>query len=131
MKRLLMPILVLLAACGTPQEQCIRQNTRDLRTVDKLIAETQGNLNRGYAYETITVTETYWRYCYYHRTRSDGSHYTSPQLCLDDRAVTVRRPKAIDLNEEARKLASLKEKRQELARRAEPVIAQCKAWYPE
>ena len=26
-----------------------RRNTRDLRTVDRLIAETEGNLDRGYA----------------------------------------------------------------------------------
>ena len=42
-----------------------------------------------------------------------------------------QRPKAIDLNEEARKLASLKEKRTSLARQAEKVIAACKAQYPE
>ena len=42
-----------------------------------------------------------------------------------------QRPKAIDLNEEARKLDSLKAKRKQLARQAEAVIAQCKAQYPE
>jgi hypothetical protein len=45
--------------------------------------------------------------------------------------VTEKRPKAIDLNEEARKLDSLKAKRTELARAAEKVIAACKAQYPE
>jgi hypothetical protein len=130
MKRLLFPLLALLAACGTQQEQCIRLNTRDLRTVEKLIAETQGNLDRGYAYESITVYEDFWTYCPYYY-KSNGETIRSSRMCWDERAVTVRRPKAIDLNEEARKLASLKEKRQDLARRAEPVIAQCKAAYPE
>ena len=57
MKRLTFLALAALAACGTPQEQCINRNTRDLRTVDRLIAEAEGNLQRGYAYETITVYE--------------------------------------------------------------------------
>lgn len=130
MKRLTIPALVLLAACGTPQEQCINRNTRDLRTVDRLIAEAEGNLDRGYAYETITVYEDYWTTCP-QPAPVEGEAPPPPRLCLDERAVSVERPKAIDLNEEARKLDSLKVKRKELARRAEAVIAQCKAAYPE
>jgi hypothetical protein len=45
--------------------------------------------------------------------------------------VTTQRPKAIDLNAEARKLDSLRVKRKQLARQAESVVAQCKALYPE
>jgi hypothetical protein len=130
MKRLIFPSLVLFAACGTPQEQCINRNTRDLRTVDRLIAETQGNLDRGYAFETITVYEDYWAYCPVPPV-AEGQPVPPPRLCLDERPVTEQRPKAIDLNEEARKLDSLKAKRRDLARKAEGVIAQCKAEYPE
>lgn len=38
------PMLALaaLAACGTPQEQCINQNTRDLSVLDRLIAKIKG-----------------------------------------------------------------------------------------
>jgi hypothetical protein len=130
MKRLLFPALLLLAACGTPQEQCINRNTRDLRTVDRLIAETQGNLDRGYAYETITVYEDYWTWCEAYPV-PDGQPQPPPRMCLEERSTTQQRAKAIDLNEEARKLDSLKVKRKELARKAEAVIAQCKAEYPE
>ena len=63
MKRLTNTLVLLLVGCGTPQEQCIRYNTRDLRTVDRLIVETQGNLDRGYAIETVTEYEDYWGYC--------------------------------------------------------------------
>ena len=63
MKRLTFLTLAALAACGTPQEQCISCNTRDLRTVDRLIAESEGNLQRGYAYESVTVYEDYWTHC--------------------------------------------------------------------
>jgi hypothetical protein len=130
MKRLLFPSLVLLSACGTPQEQCIRQNTRDLRTVEQLIAEAEGNIDRGYAYETVTVYEDYWRYCPQRRP-PDGQPAPEPRLCLDERPVTEQRPKAIDLNDEAKKLSSLREKRKDLARKADSVIALCKAEYPE
>jgi hypothetical protein len=121
---------VLLAACGTPQEQCINRNTRDLRTVDRLIAESEGNLDRGYAYETVTVYEDYWTTCP-QPVLHEGDPAPKPRMCLDERPVTEERPKAIDLEDEARKLAGLKKKRKDLARRAEAVIAQCKAQYPE
>jgi hypothetical protein len=130
MKRLAFLALGTLAACGTPQEQCINRNTRDLRTVDRLIAETQGNLDRGYAYETITVYEDYWTTCPVPPV-AEGEPPPKPRMCLDERPVTEQRAKAIDLNEEARKLDSLKAKRRDLARKAEDVIAQCKAQYPE
>lgn len=130
MKRLAFLMLGGLAACGTPQEQCISRNTRDLRTVDRLIAETQGNLDRGYAFETITVYEDYWTSCPQPPV-TEGQTPPPPRLCLDERPVTEQRAKAIDLNEEARKLDSLKVKRRQLAQAAEAVIAQCKAEYPE
>lgn len=130
MKRLTFLTLAVLASCGTPQEQCINRNTRDLRTVDRLIAESEGNLDRGFAYETVTVHDDYWTWCAA-PPAPEGRPARPPRMCLEDRVITVQRPRAIDLKEEARKLASMKKKRKELARRAEAVIAQCKAEYPE
>jgi hypothetical protein len=130
MKRLALLSLALLVACGTPQEQCINRGTRDLRTVEKLIAETQGNLDRGYALEEVTRYEDYWDTCY-DQVVVEGEVLLKPRMCLKERAYTVERPKAIDLNAEAKKLESLKVKRAELARAAEAVIAQCRAEYPE
>lgn len=129
MKRLTLPALALLAACGTPQEQCISYNTRDLRVVDRLITETEGNLERGYAFEKTTIYEDYWGYCPQPRLADDTP--VPPRMCLKERAIIVDRPKAIDLADEARKLDSLKIKRKDLARKAEAVIAQCKAEHPE
>lgn len=129
MKRLAFLALLTVCACGTPQEQCISRNTRDLRTVDRLIAEAEGNLARGYAYETVTVYEDYWTSCPLSAAVEGQSARTYP--CLDERPVTEKRPKAIDLTEEARKLQSLREKRKALARQAEKVIAACKAQYRE
>lgn len=135
MKRVSLPALALsglalLAACGTPQEQCISRNTRDLRTVDRLIGETTGNLDRGYAFEQITVYEDVWVYCD-RPPVADGQPAPPPRLCLDERAQTVTRPKAIDLTDEARKLEGLQAKRRQLAGAAATLIARCKAEYPE
>ena len=130
MQRLILPALLFLTACGTPQEQCINRNTRDLRTVDRLIAETQGNLDRGFAYEDITVYRDVWVYCA-RPVVAEGEPAPPPRLCRDERAETVTRPKAIDLAAEAVKLEGLIAKRRQLARAAEPLIAQCKAAYPE
>jgi hypothetical protein len=129
-KRLAVTALALLAACGTPQEQCINRNTRDLRTVERLIVETQGNLDRGYALETVTRYEDYWDTCF-DPVVVNGETVFKPRPCLQERSYTEERPKAIDLKAEAKKLESLKVKRAELARAAEPLIAQCKAEYPE
>ena len=52
MKPLILPVLLILFACGTPQEQCIAGSTRDARVVNDLIRETEANLARGYALET-------------------------------------------------------------------------------
>ncbi len=130
MKRLTPLAFALLAACGTPQEQCINRNTRDLRVVDRLIAETEGNLDRGYALETVTRYEDYWATCQ-DRVVVDGQTVTRPRLCLKERSYTEQRPKAIDLADEARKLEGLQAKRTDLARQAKAVIAQCKVEYPE
>ncbi len=126
--------LALLAACGTPQEQCIAQNTRDLRVLDRLITESQGNLARGYAFVDVETTHTRWVRCEPPtvETLPDGTVRREPgRMCLDDITVTERRPAAIDLGAEKSKLVSMQKKRAELAKAAVPVIAACKRAYPE
>jgi hypothetical protein len=121
--------LMVLVACGTPQEQCIARETRDLRVMDGLIADTEGNIARGYAIETYTETVTFWGTC---QTRVvDGTTVTlQPQMCLRDREERRTRNVAIDLNDERRKLDSMRAKRRDLARAAEGAITACKAAYP-
>lgn len=126
--------VLLLAACGTPQEQCIRSATRELRTVDRLIAETEASLRRGYAYETRQVTRTEWVVCEYVRVpprNGDGEGRVVPRYCLDDVTDTVQRPVAIDPLVEKRKLASLTARRKELNRAALADVEACRARYPE
>lgn len=129
MKRLLLASLVALAACGTPQEQCIRANTRDLQVVDRLIRDAEGNLARGYGYQTVTEYEPRWIDCTPRPTEAVPN--PASQMCFDRVPVTVRKEVALDLNAEAAKLKSLKTKRAALAKAAESVVAQCKAKFPE
>lgn len=129
MKRLILLSLLALAACGTPQEQCISAGTRDLQVVDRLIRETEGNLARGYGFETVTEYEARWIDCTPRPTEAVPE--PERQMCFDRVPVTVRKEVALDLNAEAAKLQSLKAKRASLVKAAEGVIAQCKARYPE
>ncbi len=130
----LIPLFALLAACGTPQERCIAQVTRDLRVVDELIQEGELNLARGYAIEEVTDYRPEWVDCGppFVRYRANGERiYYPPRRCFDQVPYTVRQPKAIDLAAEARTLEQLKKKRVQLARQAIPAVEQCRAFYPE
>jgi hypothetical protein len=133
MRSVLISSLALLAACGTPQEQCINRETRELRVLERLIVETQGNLDRGYGYEEVTVFTTEYVDCTPRVIVPEGQPVpeVEPRLCLDEVPETVRRPVALDLAAEQRKLASLQQRRQQELGRAEQVIAACKAAYPE
>ena len=70
MKPLILPVLLILFACGTPQEQCIAGSTRDARVVNDLIRETEANLARGYALETGIEMKPDWIDCTPTPTRS-------------------------------------------------------------
>ena len=127
--RLSLILPLALAACATPQEQCINAATRDQRVLERLIAETQGNIARGYAIEAVTETRLVWVDCTPAPTKKTPD--PKPRTCLDDRAYTVDRPKAINLDEERAKLRTMQQKQRELARAAQTAVAQCRALYPE
>lgn len=119
---------LILSACGTPQEQCIRGNTRELRQVDALIAETRGNLARGYGYDEYTVTDWDWEPCFDGRPVRKGY---APRMCWEPYERTERRAVALDPAAEQRKLAALEARRKVLVRQVAPLIEACKAQYPE
>ena len=129
-------LCLLLAACGTPQERCIARETRDIRVLDRLIAETEGNLKRGYALEEVVTYRDRWVQCPVARfpVPVEGeapAPRPAPQLCLTEVRETETRPKAINLRAEAEKLASMKERRAAQLRAVQPALAQCKAEFPE
>lgn len=129
MRQFALPALLILTACGTPQQQCIGAATRDLRVVERLIAQTEATIARGYAIEETTVYRTRWVNCGPRPTQENPQ--PKPQLCLDDVPETLRQAVAVDLKAEAAKLASLKAKRAQQAKAAAPAIKACQAQFPE
>jgi hypothetical protein len=125
--------LALLAACGTPQEQCIARETRDLRVVERLIAEAEANIARGYALEERVFYSDRWTYCPVppDPDAPPDAPVPPPKPCLEEVRETRTVPKAINLADETDKLSGLKVKRRDLARAAEPGIAACRRTYPE
>lgn len=123
MRRLPCLVLLLLAACGTPQEQCISAATRDIRVVDRLIREAEGNLERGYGFEEYTVYELDYVNC--------GTQSNPDRVCAIRRPEQEQRPVAIDLAAEQVKLTQLRAKRAQQTKAVAPVIAQCRIDNPE
>ncbi len=126
-RTMFLPLLFVaaLAACGTPQEQCIGAATRDLRTLDRLIAEQRATLARGYGYESREVVRHRWQRC------DDWIPGTPPRMCFEPEWETGRRPVAIDPAAEHRKLDGPLARRAALGAAAAPAIAACRAKYPE
>lgn len=133
LSRFALTLPLLLVACGTPQERCISTATRDLRTLNGLIEDSQANLARGFAYEEYTVNRSRWVHCQGPPVvDSDGDLVPGrTYMCLDDYTDTVRRPVSINLDEERRKLDGMLTKQRELNRIAAAQIEGCKAQYPE
>ena len=129
MKRVFVLALLAVTACGTPQEQCISAGTRDLRVVERLIAEAEGNIARGYAWQEVTVIDHRWVDC----TPKPTVEVPTPaqNRCLVEMPEISQEPLAIDLNEEAAILASLKAKRARQLLAAKELIKTCEAKYPE
>ncbi|KPP84114.1 MAG: hypothetical protein HLUCCA08_01240 [Rhodobacteraceae bacterium HLUCCA08] len=124
---LVLPLLALLAACGTPRERCVGAANSELRTLDRLIAVTRGNLERGYALQEVQDVRVIRTTCT--GTNEDDTTFTFP--CDETQTYTRDVPVAIDLNAERAKLQSLQDRRVREADLAATRIEQCIAAYPE
>lgn len=127
MRHLIILPFLFLAACGTPQERCIRDVTKDLRVLDRLIATSEANLERGYALEEQPYWDSDFQFCGYRW--ANGRNYA--HYCWVDEVSTRTVQVAINLDEEAAKLKTMRAKRSELARAAGPAIEQCRVLHPE
>ena len=123
--------LALLAGCGTEQERCIRGNTREYRALSELMAETEGNLARGYAWEEREVYRTELDYCPEVIRTKEGEARVIQRSCWRDVVDTERYRVPIDPAAERRSRDYLAEKLKTETVRAEAVVRQCKAAYPE
>ena len=127
---LLLP-LSLLVACGTPQERCISGNTREYRALSSLLAETEGNLSRGYAWREREVMRSELGFCRRPVRDRDGDVRFIEYSCWRDVVDTVRYRVPIDPEAETRKRDYLAGKVKSESARAKQVVQQCKAAYPE
>ena len=123
---ILLPLLVL-AACQTPREACIGDATRDLNVVNRLIAQTEGNLTRGYGLSERQDLVTRRDTCTI--TNPDGTQSTF--RCDRQDVVTTEVPVALDLNAERATLRSLVQQQADLQQRAQATVQQCIAIYPD
>lgn len=119
--------LLLVAACATPLEQCLRDVTRELRVMDDLIEETRGNLERGYALTERQELQEIWDTC--EVEDDEGNSFTVPcqRVVVLDRTERV----AIDLVAEEAKLNSMLDRRADLVAEAQAGAEACRATYPE
>ncbi|WP_296416905.1 hypothetical protein [Pseudooctadecabacter sp.] len=129
MTKATLPLLALaaLAACATPREQCISDANRGLATLDRLIATTQGNINRGFAVTEVQDVRVLRSTC--EGTNEDGSTFRFP--CEETETFTRQQPVSINIAEERTKLAQLEQRRDEQGRIAQQRIQQCVAIHPE
>ncbi len=121
MHRAALIALFALVACADPRAVCLSAATEEIRTVDSLIAETEGNLRRGYALQRQPSLSTNLRLC----TRTGPT-----TLCAERDAAAEERPVAIDTAAERAKLASLRERRRLLAVETDAAIAACEGRLP-
>lgn len=119
--------LAVLAACASPQQQCLNAVTEELRINAFLIQQTQANLDRGFALDQRQKVTTFPRHC----TRETDSGERFTVSC--DRTI-VRNysvPQAINMNVERDTLNQLLATRANLEKQASASVAQCRAMYPE
>jgi hypothetical protein len=115
--------LTFLAACATPQKQCIARETAEYRAVTAQIEELEETLERGYALHRQTVPFTEARIC-----RVTGNE---PYLCPRTRFHTIETPVSVDMDDTRKKLARLKVQRIKLAPAAATAREACIRAYPE
>lgn len=123
--------LLLLSACGTPQERCISRNTDEYRTISNLLSTVEGNLARGYAWEEREVVRTRLTECRAYTREKDGAVTTYYEPCWRDYVDTERYRVPIDPLAEQRRRDNLAARKAALSGRTAEVIKACKAAFPE
>lgn len=124
-----LPLIV--AACGTPQERCISQNTSEYRTVSRLLAEVEGNLARGYAWEERQVVRDRLTQCRTYVRDGKGRAVAIYEPCWRDYVDVERYRVPIDPASEQRKRDNLAARKDALSDRAAAVVQACRDAFPE
>ncbi len=108
-------LITAISACAEPTSRCAGPETRELRTIDRLIADTRANLDRGYILVREDTGATV-NFCL-------GSHRSNVGLSFCTDPGTRTRPIAIDTAAETRKLEALLARRDVLTARISAACA--------
>lgn len=119
-------VILLLAACASPEERCLRAASADLVTLDRLIAETRANLARGYRlrmepHQIVVIVP-----CPPERG-SAGQIVVSGRMCSQTELRMRKVPEPIDPAAEERVLKALSAQRARLAPAVAREMAACRA----
>jgi hypothetical protein len=114
--------LLALAACADPRGACVESAMRDVRVLEDLIAETERNIDRGYATQAEPTVRTGVSLCL--------SPSNPLGICTTTQTDVRERPITIDLTAERRKLRQLREREAVLRERARLEVMACEARFP-
>lgn len=120
-------IPLVLTACATPREQCLSAVSRDLVINERLIAQTERTLDRGFALRQEQRVREVTRTCRGVTESGEEVRTRCPDVIVRD--VTV--PVAVDLNAERAKLASLRTRNAQLRAALPAAQNRCLALHPE
>ncbi|MEP3296884.1 MAG: hypothetical protein ABJO27_10470 [Pseudoruegeria sp.] len=115
-------VCLVLMGCASPRDRCVNAATQNLRTVEVLIADTQGNINRGFGYVSDVRYTTGIDFCF--------DPWGNVRTCTSTRTVPTTKPVAIDIDTEKKKLAGLKKQREALIQNVKAPIEECNARFP-
>ena len=115
-----------LAACASPLEQCVSAETRELRTLEALAAETRANIERGYGIELRQEVREERGTC---ETRNEAGE-TISYPCQEIEVDEVEVPVTLDLAAERRKLEQLEARIEEERVGVVLAITACQSAYP-
>ncbi len=122
---LLLPILV--AACATPREACISNARAELGRLTNQIRTTEENIQRGYAIARMRDESSALVPCT--KSRRDGTTYNS--FCQTTATTRREEPVAINVAEERHKLEGQYFRLQSLGPATDAAVQQCAANYPQ
>jgi hypothetical protein len=111
-----------LAACASPAQVCRSNATRDLARLDRMIAETEDSLARGYRLIRIPDSGDDFLDCVLDDDEDRGAGE-----CLADSERPDYLRQEINVPAEQAKLASLRQQRGDEVRRAQAALASCPA----
>ena len=117
----LLPLLLTLAACATPQEVCVNRALAEVRAIEFRIATVSRNIDRGYAVHRSRNPRVGVVAC------SGGDNFRICQKISDGPRET---PVAIDVADERRKLAELQARLADARARAAANVAACRVANP-